>query len=103
MVVPGSEPSPADALTSISAAIVEDLLLPVVFLAIGGFFDSVKRECDRDGCRRGAGMVAGSRVVSVLEVEECLHASFVTWGACPCEWRVLLSCRYREAISGAIE
>ena len=73
MVVPGSELSPADALTSISAAIVEDLVLPVVILAIGGFFDSVKRECDRDGCRRGAGCLPGTVWCLSLEVEECLH------------------------------
>ena len=72
MVVPGSEPSPADALTSISDAIVEDSLRAAC-VVVGGFFDSVKRECDRDGCRRGAGWFAGFRVVSVFRGRECLH------------------------------
>ena len=40
-----------------------------VLRAIGLFFDRVKRECDRDGFRRGAGVFAGFRVVPVLEVK----------------------------------
>jgi hypothetical protein len=58
--------------------------------AVGLFFDRVKRECDRDGFRRGAGMFAGFRVVLVLEVKSVFKRN-VACGACPCEWRVLLS------------
>lgn len=37
--------------------------------AIGVFFDRVKRECDRDGCRRGTGAIAGSVWCLSLEVK----------------------------------
>jgi hypothetical protein len=50
----------------------------------------VKRECDRDGFRRGIGLFAGFRVVLVLEVKSVFKRR-VADGACPCEWRVLLS------------
>jgi hypothetical protein len=90
MVVPGSEPNSCNGADEISEHIGGRYGIAVGLVAVGRFFDRVKRECDRDGFRRGPGMFAGFPCGSRLRGKECLQAD-VACGACPCEWRVLLS------------